>query len=74
MVWSCGKNAKPTNAKTNYNSEDGRSKEKLKALYRMDDRERRGFKYNGNKNGQALVRDQRQWRMVVLKVKAHNRP
>jgi hypothetical protein len=43
MVWSCGKNAKPANAKTNCSSEDGRSKEKRKSLCDMEEREWRGF-------------------------------
>jgi len=51
MVWSCGKNAKSTSAKTNYDSEDGRSKEKRKALYSMDGRERRDLNIVGIKTG-----------------------
>jgi len=36
MVWSCKKNAKPTNVKTFYSSYNGRNKEKRKAPLKME--------------------------------------
>jgi hypothetical protein len=36
MVWSCGTIAKQTNAKTNYNSYNGKSKEKRKTTQKVE--------------------------------------
>ena len=68
IVWSCWRNAKLKNAETNCNSCNGRNKEKVTTMQKMERWGRRGLKYigGGGGNRQAMVTDHHEWRKIVL--------
>jgi hypothetical protein len=73
MVWTCWKDAKLKNAKTNCSGYNRTNKEKKKTTQTMEGWSWRGLKYNRNKKN-AVARDRRNWRKIVLQAEVHNRP
>lgn len=61
-VWSCRKNEKPKNAKTNGSSYNGKNKGKKTTTKEMETRggNLSTSKYNGNTNRQAMATERRE--------------
>jgi uncharacterized protein YuzE len=73
MVWTCRKDAKPRNAKTNCSSYNRRNKEKRKTMQKVEDEVGEDLNIIGIKNWRAAARDCRKWRKIVLQAKVHKR-